>query len=465
VSPTEIFRSTSFRFACALAGFFGGTTLLLFAFIYWQTAGFETQRIEALITEDARIEAGRPNDAIERFVTTRVTNDFHHLSFAGLFDAQGRRVAGNLAALPAGVPADGAAHVARIMPADQDAVTAETVRVVERRLADGSTLVVARYSEEVERLSQEVLRALELGLVPAVLLSIAAGIFMSWRAQLRVKEVNLAAARIMRGHLRERLPVRGSSDDFDRLAVSVNRMLDEIGRLLDEIKGTGDEIAHDLRTPLTRVRARLENARRTQTSVVELEATIDKSMVGLDQALAIITALLRIREIEAGRRRAGFAEVDLAEVVAVIDELYQPIAEEANIQLVLDIALDLRLHGDRDLLIEAVGNLVDNAIKFTPAGGTVRLALGECQGGPLIQVADTGPGIAQEDRQMVFARFHRSLRDQHVAGIGLGLSLVAAIAKLHDIRIELRDNGPGCVVDLVFEGPAGARAERQPVTG
>jgi signal transduction histidine kinase len=459
VSPTELFRSTTFRFACALAGFFGGTTLLLFAFIYSQTAGFETQRIDALISEDAKIEAARPPEAVLRFVTTRVTGDFHRLTFAGLFDSQGRRIAGNLARLPDGVLPDGEAHVARLAPSDQVDMPVETVRVVERPLADGTILVVARYSEEVERLSQEVLRALELGLIPAVALSLLAGIVMSWRTQTRVKEVNEAAARIMRGHLRERLPVRGSNDDFDRLALSVNRMLDEIERLLDEVKATGDEIAHDLRTPLTRVRTRLENARRKPAPAAELEAVIDRSMLGLDQALAVITALLRIREIEAGRRRAGFREVDLAEVVVAIDELYQPIAEEKNIGMTLEVAETKPLIGDKDLLIEAVGNLVDNAIKFTPEGGVVRLILGLHPGGPLIRIADTGPGIAAAEREVVFLRFHRSARDQHVDGVGLGLSLVAAIAKLHDIRIVLHKDTPGCVIDLEFGGPAAATTE------
>jgi signal transduction histidine kinase len=460
VSPTELLRSTSFRFACALAGFFGATTLVLFAFIYAETAGSETRRIEALITEDARIESARTPDEVRRFVTTRVTNDFHRLTFAGLFDADGKHIAGNLDSLPAGVPADGAAHIAQIGPSEIEARPAETVRAVERKLADGSILVVARYSEEVERLSAEVLRALELGLIPAVMLSILAGIVMSWRAQLRVKEVTRAAERIMRGDLRERLPVRGSRDDFDRLSGSVNRMLDEIEHLLDEVKGTGDEIAHDLRTPLTRVRVRLENARRKAATAAELETAIDKSMAGLDQALSIITALLRIREIEAGRRRAGFREIGLVDVVSAVDDLYQPIAEEKSVGLRLKIDDRPRFFGDQDLLIEAVGNLVDNAIKFTPSGGAVELTLRLDRGKPLISVADTGPGIPESEQQAVFLRFRRSASAQHVAGIGLGLSLVAAIAKLHEIGIQLHNERPGCVIDLAF--PMGERRRASP---
>lgn len=452
MSPTELLRSTTFRLATALAGLFGASTLLIFAFIYWQTAGSETRRIETLIADDARIEAGEPRDIIERFVTTRVTNDFHHLTYAALFDAEGKRIAGDLDAMPAGLPPDGLVHVTRVAPQPHGGPQAETVRAVERRLPDGSFLVIGRNSEELERLREEVARALALGLLPAVMLSLATGIFLSWRANQRVKEVNDAAERIMHGQLRDRLPVHGTADDFDRLSGSVNRMLDEIERLLDEIKGTGDEIAHDLRTPLTRVRARLENARRKRASVEELEATIDKAMIGLDQALAIITALLRIREIEAGRRRSGFGEVDLAEIITAADDLYQPVAEDREIRLVLQLDVVASRQGDRDLLLEMVGNLIDNALKFTPRGGVVTITLNDTRQGPLLRVADTGPGIAAEERDMVLVRFYRSVRDQQIAGVGLGLSLVAAIAKLHDIRLAFGDGAPGCVVELHFDG-------------
>jgi signal transduction histidine kinase len=454
VFPTEILRATTFRLASALAVLFGCTTILIFAFIYWQTAGSEARRIDALIIEDARIEAAEPGEMIRRFVTNRVTNDFHHLTYAGLFDSERQRIAGNLDAMPPDLPPDGAVHVIRIEPPVSDDAAVEAVRAVERRLEDGSYLVIARSSQELERLQEQVARALELGLFPAIILSLASGILLSWRAETRIKEVTDAAERIMRGQLRERLPVRGKRDDFDRLSSSVNRMLDEIERLLDEVKGTGDEIAHDLRTPLTRVRARLENARRKTASVAELQATIDKSMTGLDQALAIITALLRIREIEAGRRRAGFSLVDLVEVVSVIDELYQPIAEDKDIRLELRIEAVVSLRGDRDLLVEMVGNLVDNAIKFTPVGGAVTVTLADLSDRVTIRVADTGPGIAVDEREMVLLRSYRSVRSHHVAGGGLGLSLVAAIAQLHEIRLVFGDAAPGCVVDLLFDGAA-----------
>ena len=450
--PTDLLRATSFRLAIALAALFGASTLLIFVFIYWQTAGSETRRIEALIEYDAKVEAGEPRELIERFVTNRVTSDFHHLTYAALFEADGRYVAGDLGQIPAGLPVDGQVHVTRIAPSGESGLAPETVRAVARRLPDGSVLVVGRTSEELERLREEVARALSLGLLPAILLSLATGVVLSTRANARVKAVNDTAERIMHGQLRERLPIRGTGDDFDRLSASVNRMLDEIERLLDELKSTGDEIAHDLRTPLTRVRARLENTRRFGGSIEEFEAAIDRSMAGLDQALAIITALLRIREIEAGRRRSGFSAVDLSAVVAAAEELYQPIAEDRDISLVTRVQPIGKLNGDHDLLFEMIGNLLDNALKYTPRGGTVTVTLEETREGPTLRVADNGPGIPLEERERVLLRFYRSARDQYVAGTGLGLSLVAAIAKLHDARITIGDAGPGCVISVLFKG-------------
>jgi signal transduction histidine kinase len=447
----NLFYGTSFRLACAFAGFFGASTLALFGFIYWQTAGSEIRRIEALITSDAEIVAEEPSDAIEHFVKTRVTADFHRLSYAALFDAEGRKIAGNLDSLPIGLPADGIAHITRILPTDSPDDSYESVRAVERRLDDGKLLVIGRNSEELERLRKELVRALDLGLVPAILATLAAGMFLSWRTEVRVKEVHRAAERIMRGHLRQRLPVHGSRDEFDKLSNSVNLMLDEIERLLDQLKATGDEIAHDLRTPLTRVRARLENTRRGEATQKDLEAAIDRALVGLDQALAIITALLRIRELEVGRRRAGFAQVDLGEVVHAIHDLYQPVADEKNITLSLTVGAVPPVYGDHDLLIEAVGNLVDNAVKFTPEGGTVRVSLAERDRKPVIRIEDNGPGIAPEEREMVFTRFYRSGWTRGTGGNGLGLSLVAAIGHLHDIKIAIGDNHPGCVVELLVD--------------
>jgi signal transduction histidine kinase len=247
--------------------------------------------------------------------------------------------------------------------------------------------------------------------------------------------------------LRERLPTRGGDDPFDQFAVSVNRMLGEIETLIQEIAGIGDNIAHDLRTPLTRVRVRLERGRERAATLDELRAVADQAIAGLDQSLTIITALLRIAEIEHSRRLEGFSQVRLAPLVSEVGDLYEPIAEDKGVTLRVDAADEATVHGDRDLLFEAVANLVDNAVKFTPEGGRVELALLSRDNESVIRVSDTGPGIPESEREAVTKRFYRSDKSRGTEGLGLGLSLVAAIVKLHGFRFTLAD-GPGCTVEI-----------------
>jgi signal transduction histidine kinase len=281
-------------------------------------------------------------------------------------------------------------------------------------------------------------------------LGFAAAIFLSIRAQKRVDDVNRRVQRIVAGQLRERLPTTGVNDPFDRLAVIVNGMLDEIEALVRSMAGAGDDIAHDLRTPLTRVRIMLERARQNATTLDELRASVDQAIVGLDQSLAIITALLRITEIEHSRRRAGFNEVALAELIREVGDLYEPIAEDKRVGFTVGADEEAIVRGDRDLLFEAVANLVDNAVKFTPVGGHVELSLAREGTEGVVRVRDSGPGIAAGERDLVARRFYRSDKSRSDPGLGLGLSLVAAIVKLHGFRFAI-SAGPGCVVEIAAQ--------------
>ena len=252
----------------------------------------------------------------------------------------------------------------------------------------------------------------------------------------------------MAGHLGERLPVHGRNDDFDRLAVSVNGMLAETERLVGEIRGVGDSIAHDLRTPLTRARARLERSRDVVRTPRQFQAAMDHAITQIDHTLTIITAVLRIGEIEHGRRRAAFERIELTGLVGEVAELYDPIAEEKGVTLTLDLKPVPATIGDGDLIFEAIGNLIDNAIKFTPTGSTVRLALAARDGAAVVRVEDSGSGIPPAERELVLKRFYRSERSRHLDGSGLGLSLVAAIAGLHEFGFTLGGE-QGCVAELV----------------
>jgi PAS domain S-box-containing protein len=216
---------------------------------------------------------------------------------------------------------------------------------------------------------------------------------------------------------------------------------------LQEAKVVGDNIAHDLRTPLTRVRLRLERGREHAATLEELRAVTDQAIAGLDQSLATITALLRITEIEHSRRRERFSVVHLAPLVREVGDLYEPIAEDKSVTLLVEAPDGATVHGDRDLLFEAVTNLIDNAVKFTPEGGRVELALLDQEGETVIRVIDTGPGISESEREAVTQRFYRSDKSRNVKGLGLGLSMVAAIVKLHSFRLRI-SAGPGCTAEI-----------------
>ena len=441
-------RTTTFRSTLAIAGAFVLCTVVLFGFVYWQTAAYLTSSFDALITGELQIFAAEPPDRWLPHINERLDNDPRRIRIAGLFGADGHRIAGNLESLPAGLTPDVPAN-AVVVRVDNQGRETEKVRLATERLPDGEILAIGRNDDEIAGIANIVRRALILGLLPAFGLAVVLGLALSLRARRRLSEVNRQIQRIVAGDLRERLPTRGGNDPFDQLAVSVNRMLGEIETLIQEIAGVGNDIAHDLRTPLTRVRARLERGRARAATLDELRTVVDRSIGGLDQSLAVVTALLRIAEIEHNRRLEGFSQVQLAPLLREVGDLYEPIAEDKHVILQVEAADEAAVRGDRDLLFEAIANLVDNAVKFTPQGGRVTLALLRRDSESVIQVKDTGPGIPEAEREAVMRRFYRSDKSRNTEGLGLGLSLVAAIVKLHGFRLTI-SAGPGCTTEIVF---------------
>jgi len=439
-------RTTTFRWTLTVAGAFVLCTLVLFGFVYWQTAVYMMSKYDVLLIEELRVFASNTPERRLEEIQDRLSKDPHRNKIAGLFGADGRRIAGNMESLPPGL-APGVPTNAVVVRVDSGGREMQKVRLAASPLLSSETLVIGRNVDEIAEIAEIVLRALALGLVPALGLAVVIGIVLSSRAHDRLSEVNRRIQRIVAGDLRARLPVHGRNDPFDQLAVSVNRMLGDIEGLIHEIAGVGDDIAHDLRTPLTRVRVRLERGRTRATTLEELRTVVDQSIGGLDQSLAIITALLRIAEIEHSRRLEGFSQVQLAPLVREVGDLYDPIAEDKHVTLRVEAAEDATVHGDRDLLFEAVANLVDNAVKFTPEGGRVELALLRHEGQTVIRVKDTGPGIPANEREAVTKRFYRSDKSRRTEGLGLGLSLVAAIVKLHEFRLTI-SSGPGCTAEI-----------------
>lgn len=444
----EFFRTTIFRWAMAFAIVFTIGLGLLSAFIYWQTVGYLTRRVDAELREyaqtfarDPRLE---PTDPLQRFFTT----DTRQVKIAGLFDAAGRPLAGNLASPPTGLQPTGTAGELKIRSSGPGAHEAQSVRVLAQRLPDGRLLVLGRSVRAVDDINQIVTRVLLLALIPTILLALTGGIVLSRGALRRIAAVHRTSRLIMAGHLNERLTVRGSNDDFDRLARIVNEMLDEIERLMQEVKGAGEDIAHDLRTPMARLRGRLERALSSNPGSAEVTATLGAAIEDVDHILGTITAILRIAEVQHGQRRAGFRDVDLVDVVREATDLYEPIAEEKGIALDLRVEKVSSARGDGDLLFEALSNLLDNAIKFTPKGGRVEVSVQERDLGPSIRVKDSGPGIAAADFTKVVRRFYRADRSRRTPGTGLGLSLVASIVRLHGFGLVLDDRETGCCMEL-----------------
>jgi signal transduction histidine kinase len=269
----------------------------------------------------------------------------------------------------------------------------------------------------------------------------------------RVETISQTSRDIMAGDLSRRIPIRGSDDEFDRLSASLNAMLDRIETLMHELREVTSDIAHDLRTPLTRLRQRIELASRRSTAPEELRAALENSAADVDDILETFAALLRIAQIEAHTNASELAPLDLSEVLSDMVETYQSVAEERTQRVAVEVPQGLSIAGDRELLFQLFSNLIENAIRHCPAGATITVSAHASPQGVDVAIADDGPGIPADLREKVFQRFYRLERSRTTEGTGLGLSLAAAIAKLHGASIELADNNPGLKVRLLFPLP------------
>ena len=446
--PPQFIHSTTFHWALAVGGVLAIFVTMLFGFIYWKTDRYLIARSDRVIAGELNIIAAVPDERRLYSIDQHLKEDSRNVQYAGLFDVDGRRIGGNLEQLPPGLRTDNSVQSVTVVREFPTGPEKRVIRAVAMRTPSGEVVVIGREVDEARKISHVVGMALALGLLPGFCLCLLAGAGLSVRAQNRVEEVNQRVQRIIAGDLRERLPHRSVDEPFSKLAIIVNGMLDEMETLIHALAGVGNDIAHDLRTPLTRARLTLERGRTNATTLEQLQAVVDRAVGGIDQTLAIVTALLRLAEIENGRRSAGFGTLALHEMLGEVYDMYEPIAENKNIALHVDATQLLTVRGDRDLLVEAVANLVDNAIKFTPEGGRVDIELLRDQGEAVIRVTDTGCGISDRERDAVQRRFYRSDKIRNTPGVGLGLNLVAAIVKLHGFRLTIVP-GPGCRVEIV----------------
>jgi signal transduction histidine kinase len=451
----SVCRSTGFRTALLYAVLFGTSVLVLCGVVYWQTAGYMERQLHTVVDADlwalTASAEGHTLAALRDVIHARLAAARSPAAWYLLQDPQGTVVAGNLPArvLPPG-------WVTLHAPRGDDGTAVRPTRkghlVLGRGLplADGAFLFVGHDAHQLEEMHELLVGALGWGVGVTVVLAVGGGVVMGTRALRRVDAINRVAGEIVRGDLARRMPVRGTDDEFDLLAQHLNHMLERIHALMESMRQVTNDIAHELRTPLGRLRQRLEGVRRDATTVAEYQGAIDHALAETDQILATFAALLRIAQIESGHRRARFTDVDVGAVLETILDAYTPVAEESGHALYGDLGGRVHVRGDRDLLMQLFANLVENALRHTPLGSAIAVTLAVTPGGAIAAVADNGPGIPAPARQQVTQRFYRVQSSRSTPGSGLGLSLVAAIAELHGAALALHDNHPGLRVTLTF---------------
>ena len=451
-----LLRTTTFRVALLYLGLFLASVLVILGLIYWFTAGFiERQTDETIAAEIAGlreqyrqrrlpglIEVVNARSAVPRTNTLYLVTT---PTFAPL--------AGNLSDWPDAKPdADGWIEFEIADAPDEPGGGSHEARAVVFTLPGGYHLLVGRDTMERRHFQDRVLISLAWALLLTVGLGAAGGVLISRNVMHRIDAINQTTRQIMSGALQERMAVANNGDELDQLASNLNAMLDQIEHLMVGMRQVTDSVAHDLRTPLTRLRSRLEITLVEAGTEDEYRAAIREAISEADRLLGIFGALLSIAEAEAGTMQRGFQKVSLSDLARQMADLYEPAAEEAGLSFVSDIRAEPIALGNQQLLAQAIANLLDNALKYTPAGGCVTLTVKGPEGerGACVSVADTGPGIPAEQRESVLRRFVRLEASRSSPGNGLGLSLVDAVARLHGARLEMDDNNPGLIVSLVF---------------
>lgn len=426
---------------------FAGSVLILLGFIYWSTVSYMGRQTDAIIEAEIAGLAERYRvsglPGLTSLIAERLSRKPTGSSIYLLTDRGFKPLVGNLNGWPA-VPetADGWL----VFQLEDETVKdgqLHRARARSFQLRGGFHLLVGRDMHELEEIQRLIVRTLIWGLVITVILALAGGTMMTRSMARRIETINETSREIMAGDLTRRIPTEGTGDDFDKLTDNLNTMLDRIETLMEDVRRVSDSIAHDLRTPLARLRNRLEFLKMQNADSAELRESVEQAVSEADGLLSTFNALLRIARIESNGHHGGFTEVDLELLVRDVVELYEPLAEDKRQCFSTQLTAGVHTHVDRDLLFQAIANLIDNAIKYTPSGGMIEVTMHTGTNGTRLSIADSGPGIPVTARAKVFERFYRLDTSRTTPGSGLGLSLVGAVAKLHHIEIRLEDNQPG----------------------
>ncbi|MGV8918123.1 MAG: sensor histidine kinase [Pseudomonas sp.] len=439
----EIPRTISFRTGLMFLGLFGFSFLALFGYIYWQTAVYLTAEADTALYRQVENRSQQTPELRELEIRKHDAQDADARFPHALFDANGAYLAGAIHELPIFTTYD---KPGEFRWERQDG-RHRPVRFMVHRYEDGKTLLVAQDMHDIREFDELLVNALISGGCLLLIVGLIGAVGLGYSARRRLATLTTSIKKIIEGDLSGRLPTRGNRDDIDRVANVVNTMLDELERLMSEVKGVCDDIAHDLRTPLTRLIAGLERAQRRED---DYASTIDAALIEARSLLQTFRALLRISEIEDSARRSNFSDIDLNLIGADAAEFFEPLAEERGMLLTFTPApAPALLRGDAQLLFDALCNLLDNAIKFSPDNAHIQVAVVATAEGPGLSVRDNGPGIPEPEREAVFRRLYRSESSRHTPGNGLGLSMVAAVARLHDMTLQVHDAQPGCQIQLL----------------
>lgn len=435
--PSRRWRSTTVRLVVLVIIFVLVAISALLGFIAASVSSAMMRQVDSLLTWQVFYYDAIQTAALPSAIHERLEYERMRVNFYGLFDQEGRHLAGDVTSLPnqslpnrKGVTLDAGLAI-------EGMEQIPVMRVIAMKRGNGETLLIARDLSSVLQTRRDIFRTLFAGGAVVLIAGLIGGFLFTLHQARRLKAIRVATQRIAQGELGQRLPISGN-DEIEMLVYLVNHMLDEVERLMHEVKGACDGIAHDLRTPLVHVRSLLMQieAESGRLQNEQIGSLVSKTQDEVELLLERFRALLRISEIGALNRHGGFDEVELEQLISQLSALFDPTAESRNIKLEVTVERAAVVRGDRALLFEALSNLMDNAIKFTPDGGEVRLLLHATARGPLIEVCDTGLGIDPSEKQAVLQRFYRGEKTEHIPGSGLGLSIVWAVTQLHDFGIS-----------------------------
>ena len=439
-------KTNAFRLAALYLALFAASVLTLLVFIYLSTADFAESQTEVTLDAESRGLAEqyqtRGLAGLVDIIRDRSSARRGERTLYLITDPRLRPRAGNLSTWPAATPlrpgwiSFPVEETANGVTQTHDALASVFV------LPGGYRLLVGRDLRDASSFRARITRTLAWSTLLMLALGVIGGLVLTRNMLRRVEAVNRTSERIIHGDLTQRVPVSGSGDEFDQLADNLNLMLDQIERLMLGMRQVTDNIAHDLRTPLARLRSRLEVTLLERPDIARYGEALRDTIAEADRLLGTFNALLSIAEAEAGSRREPWSVVDLADIARSVTELYEPVAEEKGLTFAIDIDATLPVRGDRHLLSQALANLLDNALKYTPTG-RIQLSAHARDGMARVEVADSGPGIPADRREIVFDRFVRLEGSRSTPGNGLGLSLVRAVARLHGGTCWLEDNEPG----------------------